>query len=625
MRSWVCRNNKSFATHPFPIYGIVGSLSFRMADRARRKRGSRLANAPQSRPASRKERVAITVVCLLLALIVAIAFGQSVRFEFVNYDDDLYVYENPMVANGLSFRSIEWAFTHAHAQNWHPLTTISHLLDCQLYGLQAWGHHLNNLLLHACAAILLFLALLRLTNSFWPSALVAVLFAIHPLRAGSVSWVSERKDMLSGVFFALTLWAYARYVRSPRSSARGYLLVLAFFALGLMCKPTLVTIPFVLILTDYWPLRRCAGLPVESNIPGSVQTRSNGYLFVEKIPFLLIAAGSCVITIIAQSGAVIEMSRLSFGDRVANALVSYLAYLGQLIWPVNLTAVYPYPQGGWSIGHVLLALIVLLIVSLLCFVGRRKYPFLLVGWLWFLGMLIPMIGLVQVGVQARADRYTYLSQIGLYLILVWGAVELLGKWPRSRNGVVVITFLIVIALIIDASVQTSFWRSSETLWNHALACTSNNHVALTGLGDTLMRKEGRLDEAIFYLGKAVEISPLYAEANNDLGYSFAKKGDWENANAYFQTALRIRPDFPQAHSNLAASFFNLGRKDEAMLELREAVRLDDNYPDAHRNLAVLLLQLGRRDEAIIHFRKALSLKPDDSVIRDQLRRLGADG
>lgn len=592
-----------------------------MADRARRKRG--LGLAPPPRPVSGNEKVAIGAVCLLLALIVAIVFGQSVGFEFVNYDDDLYVYDNSIVANGLSFHAVEWAFTHAHAQNWHPLTTISHLLDCQLYGLQPWGHHLTNLLLHASAAIFLFLALLRLTNSFWPSALVAVLFAIHPLRAGSVPWVSERKDVLSGIFFALTLWAYARYVRNPRSFAQSYLLVLALFALGLMCKPTLVTIPFLLLLMDYWPLRRFAMPAERANVLGSVQTRSVRYLLIEKIPFLLLSALSCVVTIFAQSDAVLTMSRLSFEDRVANALVSYLIYIGQLIWPVNLTVVYTYPLGGWSMGHVLLALIVLLSISVLCVFGWRKYPFLLVGWLWFLGVLLPMIGLVQVGVQARADRYTYLSQIGLYLILVWSAVELLGKWPRSRNGVVAATLLIVIALMVDAWVQTSFWRNSEILWNRAVTCTSNNHIALTGLGDILMKQEGRVDEAIVLLRKAVELSPLYAEAKNTLGCGFARKGEWEDASVYFQAALQVRPQFPQAHSNLAVSLWNLGKKDEAMVEFREALRLDENYRDAHRSFAVLLLQLGRRDEAIIHFRKALALKPDDPAVRDQLRQLGA--
>ena len=574
----------------------------------------------------RGEPFAAWVVGLLLAVLVVVVFGQTLRNDFVNYDDDQYVYENPMVSNGLSFRAIDWAFTHPHAQNWHPLTTLSHMVDCQLYGLQPWGHHLTNVLLHGLAAILLFIALRRLTNAFWPSAMVAALFAVHPLHVGSVAWVAERKDVLSGVFFGLTLWAYARFVRSDRPSLARYAIALVFFALGLMSKPTLVTLPFVLLLLDYWPLRRFKSDPAGESInqTSQIQSRSVGYLVAEKIPFFMLAAASCVATVLAQGSAVIAIRQLTLGDRVANALVAYVAYLKQLIWPTNLAVVYPFPQGGWTMQQAGLALMALLIISVALFITRRRYPFLLVGWLWFLGMLVPMIGIVQVGLQARADRYTYLPHIGLYLLATWGAWELFKRWNYGRTAAIAFAILVVVACVADACFETAFWKNSETLWKRTLVCTSNNYIAENNLGDTLMRQEGRLDEAVGHLRRSLEISPEYPDANNNLGYALAGKGQWDEAVVLFQTAMRLRPNFPQAHSNLAVSLSRQGKTDEAIAELREALRLNENYRDAHSNLAILLLQRGERDEAIVHFHEALRLKPNDTAIREQLRQLGAE-
>ena len=350
-------------------------------------------------------------------------FGQTVRHEFINCDDDQYVYENPQVARGFTAQGIVWAFTHFHSANWHPLTWLSHMLDCQLYGLNhPGGHHLTNVLLHAASAILLFLVLRQMTGDLWPSAFVAALFAIHPLHVESVAWVAERKDVLSGLFFMLTLAAYVGYARRPFSLLR-YLLVTVLFALGLMAKPMLVTLPFVLLLLDYWPLGRIGAAVPQSPQQARLPRQSSLALrrvLLEKLPWLVLTAASCVVTRFAQQTALVSTERLPLPSRIANALVSYVAYLGQFFYPVGLAVLYPYPQSTLPIWKIVGALLLLVGISLAVLACRRKCPYLLVGWLWYLGMLVPVIGLVQVGDQSMADRYTYLTQIGLYIALAWG-------------------------------------------------------------------------------------------------------------------------------------------------------------------------------------------------------------
>jgi len=560
----------------------------------------------------RSNGVSTALVCVLLVAAVWIVFGQTLGYDFVNYDDHEYVYENPRITRGLSFDGMLWAFSHVHSSNWHPITTMSHMLDCSIYGLQPWGHHFTNVLLHCATAVFLFLALLELTRSRWPSAFVAAVFAIHPLRVESVAWVSERKDVLSGLFFVLILWAYGRYARSSRPTTGRYVMLLVLFALGLMCKPTLVTVPFVLLLLDYWPLRRFA----ESGAPA----RTIQYLFVEKIPFFVLSVVSCIATLVAQEKTISTLQQLNFGDRVANAVVSYVAYIGQMIWPTGLSASYPYQEGTLMVGQAILALLILVIISMVSFIWRRKYPFLLVGWLWFLGMLLPMIGLVQVGNQSRADRYTYLSQIGLYFLLTWGAMELFTKWDRGRQLLIALGLLIVIGLMADSHLQASFWRDSETLWNRALVNTSNNYIAETNLGNALAKKEGRLDEAALHCRKALELRPNYPEAHNYLGYVLARQENWADAINSFHAALQSRPDYAEAHSNLAISLSQLGRTDEALAECRTALRLNPDYREVHCNLALILLQLDQRDEALSHLREALRLKPDDPEVKALLSR-----
>ena len=554
------------------------------------------------------------LVCLLLAAIVWIVFGQTLRHEFVNYDDNEYVYENPRVAAGLTLNGIRWAFTAVYANNWHPLTTLSHMLDCQLYGLQPWGHHLTNVLLHAAAAILLFLALRRLTGRLWPSALVAALFAIHPLRVESVAWISERKDVLSGVFFMLVLWAYACYARGERRSWGQYGLVLVLSALGLMCKPTLVTLPFVLLLLDYWPLQR-------STAGSRTRLTPWRHLILEKVPLLVLSAASGVITILAQGQALVPVSALTFAQRVGNAAVAYVVYLVQTIYPARLAVIYPYPEGYVNIAQAIAASFSLAVVCVIVFLWRKQYPFLFVGWLWFLGMLVPMIGLVQVGSQPHADRYTYLPQIGLFLLAIWGAAALVAKWHLS-GAIKAVTALAVVTLFMAVGyVQTSSWRNSETLWRRTLAHTGRNQIAENNLGDVLV-KEQRLDEALIHFRNALQIYPNYAEASNNLGYVLASQGRWSEAIAYYQAALRLRPDFLGAHRNLGVSLAETGRLDEAIGHFREVLRIDPGDADTHYNLATALLQLGRRDEAIAQLQEALRLKPNDTEVRERLRALG---
>ncbi len=562
---------------------------------------------PQSSPGTNK--ILLITVCVLLTALVWIVFGQTLRHEFINYDDDEYVYENPRIASGLTLNGVHWAIGGVHSNNWHPLTTISHMLDCELYGLEPWGHHRTNVWLHAVAAIFLFLAFRRLTETLWPSAIVAALFAIHPLHVQSVAWVAERKDVLSGVFFALTIWAYARFVRSEQGSAIKYLAVIIFFVLGLMCKPTLVTIPFVLLLLDYWPLQR---LSTEEGTRFSQWT----YLFLEKVPLFVFAIASGVVTIMAQGRTLVSLGTLTFLQRLGNAAVSYLIYLGQTFWPTRLSPIYPYPD-HLNVGLIIFGAFLLVGLSVAFFLCRKRYPFLLIGWLWFLGMLVPMIGIIQVGPQPHADRYLYLPQIGIFLLCVWSLVTLQEKWPWLRHVTPAIAGVVVGGLALVSYKETSSWKNSEILWRHALANTTKNQIAENDLGNALVR-QNRLDEALPHFRNALQIYPRYPEANNNLGYVLASQGNWSDAIEYYQRALELRPDFPTAQHNLAVALAKLGRIDEAIDHFREALRLDPTNAEAHYNLGNAFLEHGQVNEAAAQFQEAMRLKPNDLELRARI-------
>jgi protein O-mannosyl-transferase len=539
-----------------------------------------------------ERRCAVPAVCAFLLLGVALVFGQTVHHEFINYDDEVYVYENPHVVSGLTTEGVAWAFTTGHASNWHPLTWLSHMLDCQLYGLKPWGHHLSSVLLHAAAAILLFLVLRRMTGDLWPSAFVAAVFAIHPLRVESVAWVAERKDVLSGLFFMLTLAAYVAYVRHPFSLLR-YLTVAVLFALGLMAKPMLVTLPFVLLLLDYWPLGRMAAIK-----PRPV---------AEKIPLFALAAASCVATSLAQSKAVAPLEILPLSLRIGNALVAYVAYIGQLFYPVGLAVFYPHPESSLPIWKAVGSLVVLMGASAVAVVGRRRFPYLFVGWFWYLGMLVPVIGLVQIGMQAMADRYTYLPQIGLCIVVAWAATQAVVSWPTGRRACGAGAGLAVLILMGCAWRQASYWCDSETLWTRTLACTTQNMVARYNFAVTLQHR-GKLDEAIAQYREVLKIKPGYVDAYNNLGVTLQRSGRLDEAIAQYELGLKIDPDSVDFHVNLSSVLADRGQFDEAIAHCEKALQIAPDHVGAHNNLGIALAGQGRFDEAIVHYRRALGVE-----------------
>src|SRR6266536_2519454 len=492
-------------------------------------------NSQSIAPPKASRRWLAVGVCICVAVLTWVVFGQTLRHDFINYDDPRYVYENTEITSGLSIGSIAWAFSHIHSMNWHPLTTISHMFDCQLHGLKAGWHHFTNVLLHSVAAILLFFALRQMTGALWRSAFVAAVFAIHPLRVESVAWIAERKDVLSGVFFMLTLGAYVRYVREP-SSIR-YLIVAVLFGLGLMTKPMLVTLPFVLLVLDYWPLGRFAHVcPAEPNPKNgfarwcshrSIPTR----LILEKIPLIALSVASSIITLFAQKHAVSSIESLPLLWRMNNAFVSYVAYMWQMVCPTRLALVYPHPEYRLSLWEVAFAIAFLSGATAVVVAFRRKHPYLITGWLWYVGMLVPVIGIMQVGLQARADRYTYLPQIGLYLIATWTIADLSVAWHYRRQILAVAATIVIAALAWLAWIQNTYWRDSEALWTRTLAVTSHNDVAHASLADLLLRRD-RIDEAISHSEEALRIHSRNGNAHNTLAFGLFRTGRVDEAVAH---------------------------------------------------------------------------------------------
>jgi tetratricopeptide (TPR) repeat protein len=554
-------------------------------------------------------------ICIFLAAITWAVFGQTLRHGFIDFDDGADVYENRMVAQGLTLKGIVWSFSF-HSSNWFPLTWLSHMLDCQLYGLHPGGHHLTNVLLHIATVILLFLVLRRMTGALWRSAFVAAVFAIHPLRVESVAWVAERKDVLSGMFFMLTIGAYVRYACRPWSSAR-YGLVVFLFALGLMCKPMLVTLPLVLVLLDYWPLNRlladAAGEPVFRLGGWPIAKR----IVFEKLPLFGLMVASCVITVFAQHKALQTFENMSIPTRLGNASISYVTYLGQMFWPSRLAILYPFTAGSVGVSKVSLSLILLAGISAGAFVLCRRCPWFLAGWLWYLIMLAPVIGILQVGSQAHADRYTYLPQIGLYLLLTWAVADLCAGWRHRRLILGGLSAITLSTLIFCARAQTAYWRNSESLWAHTLACTSDNPIAHNNLGYILLRK-GKVDDASIHFQEALQIKPDYAEANYNLGIVLRQKGNVDDAIAHYQRALQIKPDYADAHVNLGNILFQKGKVDEAIVHFQEALQIKPDIAEAHISLGGALLQKGRVDEAIDHYQQALQINPDDANVHYNL-------
>jgi len=550
----------------------------------------------------------VPAVCLALAAITFAVFGQTAGFGFVNYDDGKYVYDNPMVARGLTLKGAAWALTCGEIGHWHPLTWLTHMADCQVYGLWAGGHHLTNVALQAAAAVLLFLALREMTGSLWRSAFVAGVFAIHPLRAESVAWIAERKDVLSGVFFMLTLWAYARYAYRP--SCWRYAAVALAFGLGLLCKNTLVTLPFVLLLLDWWPLHRVKLAPFWG-------------LVKEKIPLFLLSAGSCVATVLVPE-KLLDSYRVPFLERLGNAVVSYGVYLRQMVFPAGLANPYLNPPNGLPFREVALAFVLLAAISMGVVAFRKGRPYLLMGWLWYLGMLIPVIGIVQISYYAHADRYTYLPGIGLVLAGTWMAGDWSLGWKHRRGVLGGLMAAVMGALMVCAWKQTAYWKSNETWWTHTLACTPGNYIAHNDLGSDLSDR-GRFEEAINHFQNALQLKPDYAEAQYNFGNALQREGRADKAVPHYQAALRMKADFAEAWNNLGHALLQKGRVDEAIPPLQKALQLKPDYAEAHYNLGNAYVQKDKVEEAIGHYQQALEIKPADPATQNNLAWVLATG
>ena len=573
-------------------------------------------------------RVANFLVCLGLVAITWAVFGQTLAHDFVNFDDHLYVYENPLIIKGISTEGIIGAFTHTHARNWHPLTTISHMLDCQLYGLKAGGHHLTNVILHTISVVLLFLVLKQMTGGLWQSAFVAALFAIHPLHVESVAWIAERKDVLSAVFFMLTLAAYARYARAP--SLPRYLVVALLFAFGLMSKPMLVTLPFVLLLLDYWPLNRVTDR--WSAVRGTKsQTRGRwsvvSGLILEKIPLLIFSAISCIITFVIQKRATGALPPLPLLWRADNAFASYMIYIWQTLWPTRLAVFYPHPNNMLPAWEVVIAIGLLLAMTGAAIVFRGKRPYLFTGWLWYLVMLVPVIGFVQVGEQGHADRYTYLPHIGLFLLAAWSIADVTAShWSTLRTAIATTAVIMIIGLAWAASVQTSYWRNSETLWTHALAVTSENDFAHNNLA-YLLADRGELDDAMSHFAAAARIRSSKTDRHYNVGSAFvemnladalARKGESDEALVHYEQAIKLEPNYADAYYNRGNVLFAKGRIDEAIADLEKSLLIQPNHADAHTCLGNALLRQGSLKQAIAQYEAALALAPEDPHSRNNI-------
>ncbi len=536
----------------------------------------------------------VAAISLALVLLVVAVFSQTAGFGFINRDDPDYVYNNPIILEGLSLPNIEWAFTHVVSGHWHPLTVMLFMAEAGFFGTSPGGYHVVNVLLHTAAVVLLFLLLLEMTGALWRSVFVAAVFAIHPLRAESVAWIAECKDVLSGVFFMLTLWAYVRYVRGTRSKV-SYSMMLLWFALGLMSKPMLVTVPCVLLLLDYWPLGRLQKL---SQFPG---------LLLEKLPPFVLTALSSMATVLA-----LRVGNPTISTYPANTPIAYVAYLWKLIYPVHLAAMYPPQPEGFPTWEVFDAIFLLMALTLVAYLLRKKHPYLVVGWLWYLGMLVPVSGLMQTGDQIYADRYTYLPVIGLSIAVTWLAAD----WARSprwrRTALGAAGGAILCALLVACWRQVGYWRDNFTLWTHAIECTKNNREAYNGLGEALFQ-EGRTEEAM----EAFEgVGSTFAL--DSIGDGLLRQGRMEEAVAHFRAALRINPSFWEAHYNLGNALLQQGRTEEAIAEYREVVRLNPGYATAHNNLANALLKLGRTEEAVAEYREAVRINPGDAEARNNL-------
>jgi Flp pilus assembly protein TadD len=585
--------------------------------KARQKRlnASRAKDAPSlskqsDRPAASIAKTLLTGKALLISLSLilanALVFSSVLRNGFVNWDDPFYITSNVHVLKGLTWEGIGWAFTTGVAGNWHPLTWFSLMLDVEWFGQNAGAHHAVSLVLHTLSAILLFAFLRDTTGSIGRSAFVAALFALHPLHVESVAWAAERKDVLSTLLWMFTLWRYRQYVRNPRPIP--YAIVVAFLGLGLMSKPMLVTLPFTLLLMDVWPLRRV-------QIDSSIQEQRAVWpqLIREKVPLFLLSAAASVITLIFQRrvGAVGGLDALPLAVRMENALVSYAVYVAKLFWPSGLAALYPLQRSipGWQIG---VSILVLSAISFCVIRVGRQYSYVPVGWLWYVGTLVPVIGFIQVGSQSMADRYTYVPAIGLFIVVAWAIPDMISSL-KQRNLLCGIAAAVVLAgCAIVAHQQTTYWQSSITLWTHTVEVTKENYQAHNFLGEAYTGV-GKRQEAAAHFVEALRINPDFPYAHNGLGNLLDTQGKSAEAMEHYSAAVRLKSDFPEAQNNLANALLNQGKTSEAIVHYTEAVRLSPDMPEPHNNFGNALSQQGKVDEAIHEYLESVRLRPDPDV------------
>ncbi|HBG25918.1 MAG: hypothetical protein A2Y10_00685 [Planctomycetes bacterium GWF2_41_51] len=533
-------------------------------------------------------------ICLAAAVIAV--YWPVYKFDFIrHYDDGVYVINNKNIHTGLNLKTIKWASTAGLASNWHPLTWLSHTIDYQLFQKWAGGHHLTNVLFHLANTILLFYLLKKITSSLWPSFFIAAAFALHPLHVESVAWIAERKDVLSTFFWILTMLAYVNYAKNPK--IKWYLAAIILFALGLMSKPMLVTLPFVLLLLDYWPLER----------------KFSRGLFLEKIPFFILAVSSCVITYMVQRRGGAMESGESFGlcTRIYNAAVSYATYIVKMIYPVGLAVLYPHP-GNINILKIALSFLVLIVLSIIFIYALRKHKFFTVGWLWFLGALVPVIGIVQVGPQAMADRYTYVPYIGLFIILAFSAKEFLSKQNRISLSIIL---LLIWGFI--ASGQVSCWKNDETLYTNTLRNTKNNHIIMGNYINYLIG-QNRFDEAIMQSHELLKMKPDSFQAYCNFGAVLLQTGRIDEAGEQFKLALKYKPDLAQAYFNLALVARHKGNMQEAAAYYYDTIKIKPDYVDAYICLGITLNEMNQTDEAVKAYQTGLQIEPDNSILKKEL-------
>ena len=589
-------------------------------------------------------------ILLFLTVVTLLAFWQVSHNEFISFDDDLYITNNGLIQNGITIEGIRWAFTTYHAYNWHPLTWISHMLDCQLFGLKPGFHHLVNLFFHIANTLLLFLILHRMTKGLWQSAFVAALFALHPIHVESVAWAAERKDVLSTFFWMLTMGAYMYYVERPVLPR--YLAVLIFFVLGLMAKPMLVTLPFVLLLLDFWPLKRfeqrisapkvlaavskmapagkrkgksekkCAlksAAETENPEAGTGQWTRIRPLLWEKIPLFALTALSCIMTYLAQEkgGLVVPTKALPLGARISNAFISYIHYIANMIWPGDLAFFYPHP-GMWPLWQVIGAAILFFAASFMAIRWAKRFPYSMVGWLWYVGTLVPVIGIVQVATQAMADRYTYVPLIGLFIIIAWGIPELLRRWRWRKEALAASSASILLCLITVTYVQVEYWQNSLTLFDHTLRVTNENSVIYNNRGFVYVNL-GNFTRAIKDYDRAIEIDPQYAHAYNNRGLAFGNLGNFTRAIQDYDRAIEIDLQYAQAYVNRGVAYCLLGNYIRAIQECDRAIEINSKYADAYAKRGVAYCLLGKNEQGIEDLKTAVKLGSED--VKNLLRSL----